>query len=227
MHLTNLSRPPRHLRWQLPNESQVTIKGIVHEESTILKSAMMPVKLVCRRLDDSVRPRPPHQADATVTPRETPAGRAASCSRAGAGGSNEDAAAMEKEGDWIGKEAEEEPKGTHTVLLKTSQDLRRDQLIVSLIELMDMLLKREGVRDAGGKGMFAGGEKRLKSRTETGGESRDGVGGWKGTWEIGEGTELASGFRVEMRVLICGQVRWATGSRVVEDMEGGWAARGI
>ncbi len=31
------------------------------------------------------------------------------------------------------------------MLLKTSQDLRRDQLITSLIQLMDMLLKREGV----------------------------------------------------------------------------------
>ena len=94
-HLASLAHPV-----QLPNESHVSVCGIEAPESTILKSAMMPIKLVCRLVPEQVG--------------------------AGDGGA----------------------QGTfrsHTVLLKTCQDLRRDQLVMSLIELMDMLLQREGV----------------------------------------------------------------------------------
>ena len=122
------------------------------QESTILKSAMMPVKLVCRRLDDeSPQPSPSHHADASATlVPQTLAGRHASSSegdarsRSGGGENGKDG------GGGLRVEAEmtgDGPGRTHTVLLKTSQDLRRDQLIVSLIELMDMLLQREGVRN--------------------------------------------------------------------------------
>ena len=75
--------------------------GIIADKTTILKSAMMPIKLVCRR---------------------------------------EEAKRARSEDD-----DEEEPSRCHTVLLKSSNDLRRDQLIIACIDLMDMLLKREGV----------------------------------------------------------------------------------
>ena len=94
-HLASLAHPV-----QLPNESHVSVCGIEAPESTILKSAMMPIKLVCRLVPEQVG--------------------------AGDGGA---------QGTFR----------THTVLLKTCQDLRRDQLVMSLIELMDMLLQREGV----------------------------------------------------------------------------------
>ncbi len=34
---------------------------------------------------------------------------------------------------------------THTILVKTSNDLRRDQLILNCIDMMDSLLQKEGV----------------------------------------------------------------------------------
>jgi len=71
----------------LPHQPSIFVSGIISSQSTILKSAMNPVKLVMRTTQDS----------------------------------------------------------THTILYKSSNDLRRDQMILSCIDMMDMLLQKEGV----------------------------------------------------------------------------------
>lgn len=81
-HLTAMATPIN-----LPHQPKVFVKGIIPSQSTILKSAMNPVKLVMRTDSDK----------------------------------------------------------NHTMLYKASNDLRRDQLILSCIDMMDMLLQKEGV----------------------------------------------------------------------------------
>lgn len=81
-HLTSLATPVN-----LPHQPHISISGIVPSHSTILKSAMNPMKLMLKTTDDK----------------------------------------------------------THTILLKSSNDLRRDQLILNCIDMMDALLQREGV----------------------------------------------------------------------------------
>ena len=77
---------------QLPNEMHVKISGVIGPESTILKSAMMPVKLVCRRVGSE--------------------------SARAAGGARE----MENGGEEGGRGRSVDPLlQTHTVLLKTCQ----------------------------------------------------------------------------------------------------------
>ena len=81
-HLTSLATPVH-----LPHQPSIEIAGVVPDHSTILKSALNPVKLTVRTTGGVTR----------------------------------------------------------AVLFKQSNDLRRDQLILSCIDMMDMLLQREGV----------------------------------------------------------------------------------
>mmetsp|Transcript_16669 Transcript_16669/g.55517 ORF Transcript_16669/g.55517 Transcript_16669/m.55517 type:complete len:826 (-) Transcript_16669:38-2515(-) len=71
----------------LPHQPSIFVSGIISSQSTILKSAMNPVKLVMRTTSEK----------------------------------------------------------THAILYKSSNDLRRDQMILSCIDMMDMLLQKEGV----------------------------------------------------------------------------------
>ena len=71
----------------LPHQPRVFVKGIMPSQSTILKSALNPVKLVTRTDEEQM----------------------------------------------------------HAILYKASNDLRRDQLILSCIDMMDTLLQKEGV----------------------------------------------------------------------------------
>lgn len=81
-HLSRLSTPVT-----LPHQPHISIRGIQASRSTILKSAMNPIKLVLLTEEDK----------------------------------------------------------THTILVKNSNDLRRDQLILNCIDMMDSLLQKEGV----------------------------------------------------------------------------------
>ena len=90
----------------------MSVIGVAAEESTVLKSAMMPVKLACvlqQRLNKTV-----------------PASE-------GGKGRKEDQDSFRGKDDREGGGKNAKGGGLHTVLLKTSNDMRRDQLILGCI----------------------------------------------------------------------------------------------
>lgn len=192
-------------------QGHIAISGIMKDESTVLKSAMMPIKLVCRSADPSViRGGSRGGMDVrgiTLKEGEDIVGRTdrggdlkesdsleddssvdgSARSRSGGGGRRGRSPSLEAAGkplasgdsigrgthgnsqkgspepsarsSGIGQEGRKDGKtremgsrgqdgdgeGMQTVLLKTCNDLRRDQLILGCIDLMDMLLQEEGI----------------------------------------------------------------------------------
>jgi hypothetical protein len=90
----------------------VSVIGVAAEESTVLKSAMMPVKLACVLQ---------HAHNHTVPASQGGKGRK----------EGQDSVRGKDDGEEGGGNAR--GAGLHTVLLKTSNDMRRDQLILGCI----------------------------------------------------------------------------------------------
>ena len=90
----------------------MSVIGVAAEESTVLKSAMMPVKLACVLQQ---------RHNKTVPASE------------GGKGRNEDQDSFRGKDDQEGSGENAKGDGLHTVLLKTSNDMRRDQLILGCI----------------------------------------------------------------------------------------------
>jgi len=130
-HLTSFETPVH-----LPHQGNIAVSGISKEESTVLKSAMMPIKLVCHSAKQ-----PPGEE----SPTEKPTGRSGLHTPEvrkwiNTNSSRDRKVVVEGRGSLPSPDS-----NSHTVLLKTSNDLRRDQLIIGCIDLMDMLLKQEGI----------------------------------------------------------------------------------
>ena len=103
------------LRLPLPLDPAVLLTGIIPEESTVFKSALTPLRLTFRTA---------------------------------AGGSASDLAAQASSLslDTEEQRAEDEPRGgKYAIIFKKGDDLRQDQLVVQMIQLMDRLLKKDGL----------------------------------------------------------------------------------